>query len=60
MKPRRARIIDRQWTAWNDRMDTEERHSRWFWPLVVLWTLAVVGACWSAWFYFIPWLMEFR
>lgn len=60
MKPRRAKCLDRQWTAWNDRLDTEECHSRWFWPMFVLWTLAVVVASWSAWFYFIPWIMEFR
>lgn len=60
MKPRRAKCLDRQWTAWNDRLDTEERHSRWFWPLFALWSVSIGFAGYAFYFYFWPWIMSFR
>lgn len=60
MKPKRARIIDRQWSAWTDPIEREERNYRLFPWLVLMWIVAVTCASYAAWEWFIPYILSFR
>lgn len=43
---------------WRRRIEIDEKHQRRVWPLLTLWAIAVGFACWSAWYHFIPFLIQ--